>query len=326
LDFARGQFRLAVEHGTEAVNIAMAVGDGVTMGRIWFVSASQSALGDLSEAMTMLASAASRTDGRSLGSQRNVITATGLVLATAQGLSEDELPELLACGVEDEYAELFEFWLAMRFGTLEDPIGQLSQHTDLIDGGMVSSLFFSLIYLDLISGVGQAEVHDARLEKMQEDYAKVMVSITAFPSLGVESRNLSAAHAWRTKNSGIASSLLESHSVGDDSPFAPRISSSNQHTVGLLKLLVGDESGFEALENAISDCRKAGAKLELLRTLANYSEALIERDNPGDRDKATRLQVEAIAIATTLGMKPMLERVLAQIIGRTPRLCGTGAL
>ena len=39
---------------------------------------------------------------------------------------------------------------------------------------------------------------------------------------------------------------------------------------------------------------------------------LLERNAPGDREKATELQDEAIAIATELGMKPLLERVLAQ--------------
>jgi hypothetical protein len=39
---------------------------------------------------------------------------------------------------------------------------------------------------------------------------------------------------------------------------------------------------------------------------------LIDRDALGDREKATELQDEAIAITTELGMKPLLERVLAQ--------------
>ena len=44
----------------------------------------------------------------------------------------------------------------------------------------------------------------------------------------------------------------------------------------------------------------------------SLSEILLERDTPGDREKATELQDEAIAIAQELGMKPLLERVLAQ--------------
>ena len=44
----------------------------------------------------------------------------------------------------------------------------------------------------------------------------------------------------------------------------------------------------------------------------DYGEVLLENDSHGDREKATGLQDEAIAIATELGMKPLLERVLAQ--------------
>ena len=41
-------------------------------------------------------------------------------------------------------------------------------------------------------------------------------------------------------------------------------------------------------------------------------DALLDRDGTGDRERATELQDEAIAIAQELGMQPLLERVLAQ--------------
>ncbi len=39
---------------------------------------------------------------------------------------------------------------------------------------------------------------------------------------------------------------------------------------------------------------------------------LLDRNDSGDHEKAAELQDEAIAIAQELGMKPLLERVLAQ--------------
>jgi hypothetical protein len=39
---------------------------------------------------------------------------------------------------------------------------------------------------------------------------------------------------------------------------------------------------------------------------------LLDRNAPGDREKITKLQDEAITLATELDMKPLLERVLAQ--------------
>jgi tetratricopeptide (TPR) repeat protein len=44
----------------------------------------------------------------------------------------------------------------------------------------------------------------------------------------------------------------------------------------------------------------------------SYSEYLLDRNAPGDHEKAIELQDEAISIATELGMKPLLERVLAK--------------
>ncbi len=37
---------------------------------------------------------------------------------------------------------------------------------------------------------------------------------------------------------------------------------------------------------------------------------LLERDNPGDREKATSLLDESLAISTELGMRPLMERVV----------------
>ncbi len=44
----------------------------------------------------------------------------------------------------------------------------------------------------------------------------------------------------------------------------------------------------------------------------DYGNLLLERDSLGDSEKAVELQDEAISIATELGMKPLLERVLAK--------------
>ena len=63
---------------------------------------------------------------------------------------------------------------------------------------------------------------------------------------------------------------------------------------------------------AYSFLADAGFRPELAWTCCDYSEMLLERNAPGDREKATELQDEAIAIAQELGMKPLLERVLAQ--------------
>ncbi len=88
---------------------------------------------------------------------------------------------------------------------------------------------------------------------------------------------------------------------------------SGDRVLGLLASTMGDtdlaEKHFEA---AIEFCEKAGYRPELAWTCADYAKFLVERNSPGDREKATELQDEAIAIAQEIGMKLLLERVLAQ--------------
>ena len=72
------------------------------------------------------------------------------------------------------------------------------------------------------------------------------------------------------------------------------------------------KSACDEYSNARSFLRGAGFRPELAWTCSEFADLLLDRDAPGDREKATELQDEAIAIATELGMKPLLERVLAQ--------------
>jgi hypothetical protein len=65
-------------------------------------------------------------------------------------------------------------------------------------------------------------------------------------------------------------------------------------------------------ERRIQQCKNAGYRTYTPVALCHYAEALAASHAPGDREKVTELQDEVIAIATDLGMKPLLERVLAQ--------------
>ncbi len=47
-------------------------------------------------------------------------------------------------------------------------------------------------------------------------------------------------------------------------------------------------------------------------TCCDYADALMQRNEPGDREKATSLLDESLAISTELGMRPLMERVLSR--------------
>ena len=62
----------------------------------------------------------------------------------------------------------------------------------------------------------------------------------------------------------------------------------------------------------LKESRDSKLMVRVAEGCVSYSEFLLDRNGPGDREKAIELQDEAISIATELGMKPLLERVLAK--------------
>ena len=80
----------------------------------------------------------------------------------------------------------------------------------------------------------------------------------------------------------------------------------------LAKLLGDTDAAIEHFEDALKFTRDNGLRPEFAWTCSDYAELLIERDADGDAARVTDLQDEAIAIAQELGMKPLMERVLAQ--------------
>lgn len=84
-------------------------------------------------------------------------------------------------------------------------------------------------------------------------------------------------------------------------------------TLGLLASSTGQhEKAAAHFEEALAFCKQAGYRPEYAWTASDYSEALIERGRPGDRDRVVSLQDEALTVAGELGMHPLTERVLAR--------------
>ena len=48
------------------------------------------------------------------------------------------------------------------------------------------------------------------------------------------------------------------------------------------------------------------------RALSDYADTLLQRNKPGDREKAMSLLDESLAISSELGMRPLMERVLSR--------------
>ena len=87
--------------------------------------------------------------------------------------------------------------------------------------------------------------------------------------------------------------------------------SSVDRLLGLLSQTMGNqEQAIEHFEDAMAFCRKAGYRPELAWSCCDYADALRERLGPEGRTRAIALLDESLGIATALGMRPLMERVI----------------
>jgi ATP/maltotriose-dependent transcriptional regulator MalT len=80
--------------------------------------------------------------------------------------------------------------------------------------------------------------------------------------------------------------------------------------LGLLSQTIGNlDQAVTPFGDAFVFCRKGGIRPELAWTCCDYADALCQRNGPGDRQMAIDLLDESLAIASELGMRPLMERV-----------------
>ncbi len=61
-------------------------------------------------------------------------------------------------------------------------------------------------------------------------------------------------------------------------------------------------------DNDVFRCQECG----FLFSPATPADTLLQRNEPGDREKAVSLLEESLAISSELGMRPLMERVLSR--------------
>lgn len=71
------------------------------------------------------------------------------------------------------------------------------------------------------------------------------------------------------------------------------------------------DRAVEHFDDAISFCESAGYRPELAWACCDCADALIQRKAAGDRQRADSLVSQATIIASELGMKPLLDRLIA---------------
>ncbi len=87
---------------------------------------------------------------------------------------------------------------------------------------------------------------------------------------------------------------------------------SSDRLFGLLADAIGNvDLALTHFEDALAFCRR-GYRPELAWTCCDYADTLLQRNEPGDREKAMSLLDESLAISSELGMRPLMERVLSR--------------
>jgi len=87
---------------------------------------------------------------------------------------------------------------------------------------------------------------------------------------------------------------------------------STDRVLGLLSTTLSRlDRAIAHFEDALAFSRRAGYRPEYAWTCYDYSGSLMQRDGPGDRKKAGSLLDEALTISRELGMRPLMEQVVA---------------
>ena len=93
----------------------------------------------------------------------------------------------------------------------------------------------------------------------------------------------------------------------------PYLPIAGDHLLGLLAQTMGRRAAcIEHFEAALAFCARTGYRPAYGWAAADYAAFLLDRGDPADHARAIALGNEALAIGRELGMRPLVERVLAR--------------
>ncbi|MCH8074095.1 MAG: hypothetical protein IIA09_19355, partial [Proteobacteria bacterium] len=200
--------------------------------------------------------------------------------------------------------------MMLFIGEFEEAREILSRWRAALDSGQADQHRGGVAYANLIAEYSMAT---GDLDELEVAEAHIEANISAGDTPGVrnQARMADILVAMARNSIAKARSLFEELAIDPGKPMPGEFIGAS--VVSRLAYFVREISIAEQLfQRNIRFFRDAGYKPFVALESANYAQLLLDRDAPGDREKATEFQDEAIAIATELGMNPLLERVLAQ--------------
>ncbi|PKB64098.1 MAG: hypothetical protein BZY80_04180 [SAR202 cluster bacterium Io17-Chloro-G2] len=154
-----------------------------------------------------------------------------------------------------------------------------------------------------------------RFDVAEELARPILDSTLLTPDFGYAARIGQALMAVQRRDTKAASELYDAlqpiqGTMSPQSSVCPGLVV--DRLLGLLCQTMGNlDQATIHFEDALKFCRK-GFRPELAWTCCDYADTLRERDSEGDRAKAISMLDESLAISSELGMRPLMERVLAR--------------
>jgi ATP/maltotriose-dependent transcriptional regulator MalT len=118
-----------------------------------------------------------------------------------------------------------------------------------------------------------------------------------------------AALAFCAVGRGDAAAAQEQYAVLKAVPGIKLHYVSTDRVLGLLSNATGllDQAATH-FEDALTFCRRTGYRPELALVCCDYAECLLSRNNLGDREVASTLLDESLALSTEMDMRPLMRR------------------
>jgi DNA-binding CsgD family transcriptional regulator len=314
-------WRESVDHGLRAISLATAheINHSVVLSR-WWTSVSLLHIGDLEQARPH--ALVLRDLAAKQSAPRYLSTFSLVPIVTLSCLEGDWKAGREYCNRSLKWVPTFQQLLCARV-LLEYETGEFDQgkiclvrlleemRRGLISFALgkapmtlieVARITGDIDHLDIAESTAEALLSEPSITPIVAMYARVGLAL-----LAVHRDNQSAAaehYAYFREQQGTMIWTLSS---------VDRLIALLSQTAGNLNL------ACDHFEDALVFSRKAGYRPELARTCHDYADALLRRNAPGDRVRATSLLDESLSISGELGMRPLRERVAClQVQAQSP--------
>ena len=194
-----------------------------------------------------------------------------------------------------------------EFGDAEIRLDRLLEAQSLFSPGPIMEFAVPAVVIPVVArSTGRVD----RLDSVKQSAESVLASDHALPFHEMQARAGLAIQAVQQRDLAVS---MEQYTAlkSQSGTMVSLLFLCTDRLLGLLSMTANElGQAMDHFEDALAFCRKAGYRPELAWSCYEYADTLLQRNEPGDREKAKSLLDESLAISTELGMRPLMERVI----------------